>query len=354
MDSHGNEKYVELNADREELKGFSRSFAELEWLLLLLVLLYVAVPGTYVRDEFALVLTMGLFAAFVILFRYVNFYRESRRWNLVIETWVMIMFVGVVLWFTGRQESPLINIYLLVIIFSALTLGKLHTMVVVVAIAVVYLFIGYSVEGTSIVSLDTFSLLMAELAPFVLVAYLTTMLSSDIQMARREIKQLATTDELTDIFNMRAFRFVFDKELQRSIRYTKTFSLLMIDADGFKEMNDQLGHTGGDRLLKTLAGKFRAELRGADSLARYGGDEFIVLLPETDKATAAKAAERLRSSVAELEIKEAGKRFSPTVSIGVATYPDDGSTADGLLECADQALYECKRRNGNCVTARQT
>jgi len=340
-----------LETDHQELRGFSRSYAELEWLLLALVLLYFAVPDTYVASEFALVVAMSAFAAFVLLFRYANFYQDYTRFKLVLEAWMLVLFVSTVLWLTGRHESPLINLFLLVIIFSSLTLGKMHTLALVAAIAAIYLLMGYSVQGPGIISLQSFSALMAGVVPFLLVAYLTTMLSSDIQLAKGEVKQMATTDELTDVLNMRAFRFVFDKELRRSARYAKGFSLLMIDADGFKKTNDLFGHRVGDRLLQLLATKFQMELRSSDTLARYGGDEFVVLLPEAGKDTALTVAERLRGTISSLSMEEQSQQYRPSVSIGVASYPDDGLTVTDLLDSADKALYESKHKGGDSVTA---
>ncbi|MBS1269841.1 MAG: putative signaling protein [Gammaproteobacteria bacterium] len=240
---------MQLDVEREELKGFSRSFGELEWLLLVLVMLYYSVPGTFVADKVALVGVMLVFAVFVLVFRYANFYLEEARWKLFLELWVLALFVICVLWFTGRHESPLVNLYLLVIIFSAVTLGKIHTMFIVCALAVAYIAMAYATVGPSIMSLQAFSRLMTDLAPTVLVAYITTMLSADVQVAKNAIKRLATTDEMTGLFNMQAFSLMLDKEVHKSTRYSETFSLIMFDSDGLKKVNDRYGHDAGDYLI---------------------------------------------------------------------------------------------------------
>ncbi|RLA02014.1 MAG: GGDEF domain-containing protein, partial [Gammaproteobacteria bacterium] len=128
--------------DKEELKGFTRSMAELQWLLLILAILYFFIPTRPITDSDSLVISMVSYAAFVILFRYLNFQARESRWKLAIETWAMITFITIVLLHTGMAESPLLNLYLLVIIACAITLGKIMTLLEVMLIACCYLYLG--------------------------------------------------------------------------------------------------------------------------------------------------------------------------------------------------------------------
>lgn len=339
------------DVEQEELRGFSRSIAEIEWLLLILGLLYLFVPSAVITDRGYVIGAMVGFAAFVVSFRYFNFYRSETRWKLALETWAMIALISMLLWHTGKIDSPLFNLYLLVIIASALTLGKLATLMEVALISCWYLFMGYSVHGTEVFSLQTFSELMSTFGPFLLVAYLTTMLSADIHHAKRRIVSISETDELTGLPNMRAFRSLHEREMQRYGRYGHAFALMMIDTDGLKEVNDRYGHEAGNRLIIMVANTIRERMRNADILARYGGDEFILLLPETSSGQVLEVAERIRTAVEHCSFDEQGARVSTTVSIGIACCPDDAINTQELIDKADAALYQSKNSGRNRTTA---
>lgn len=212
-----------------ELRGFNRSLAEIEWLLLILILAHVIIPGAPVVDQPQVIGACSLFALFVLGFRYFNVLRVEARWKLTIETWAMIALTAFVVWKTGRIDSPLMNLYLLVIIFSGLTLGKIVTLLEVALIASLYLHAGYADLGDDIFAYHTFSNLMLSFAPFVLVAYLTALLGADIQVARASVQKLSETDELTGLPNMRAFMASLERECRQSAVAGTTFGLLMID-----------------------------------------------------------------------------------------------------------------------------
>jgi len=339
-----------LNIAQEELRGFSRSFAELEWLMLILCLLYLFVPGAAIDDRSAVIQTMLAFACFVIIFRYTNFHRSETRWKLAVETWGMIIFISWMLWNTGLVHSPLINLYLLVIIACALTLGKLVTFMELTLISCWYLYMAYNSYGDDVFSLMTFSELMSTFSPFVLVGYLTTMLSSDIHYARQQIVAASETDELTKLPNMRAFNALLQKENARFKRYNKPFSIMMIDIDELKTVNDRFGHETGNRLIVMAANSINERIRSADVVARYGGDEFVMLLPETDAGQLQELAERIRTAVENTAFDEQGHRVSTTVSIGLASCPTDAVSPKDLIHKADTALYSSKRAGRNRTT----
>ena len=140
-----------------------------------------------------------IYAGFVIGFRYFNIYRNESRWKIAIETWAMLGFITWVLYNSGRLESPLVNLYLLTIVTSALTLGKLITMLEMALVVACYVFLGYSTTGNSLFWLYNAGDFMSQLAPMLLVAYITTMLSADIRSALSRIKIISETDELTGI-----------------------------------------------------------------------------------------------------------------------------------------------------------
>lgn len=339
----------QLNVEHVELKGFSRSIAELEWLLLILVILYNVVPGNVIDDKWLMIKSCMFFAGFVLAFRYLNFYEKETRWKLAIEIWVMIAFITWILWHTGKIDSPLLNLYLLVIITSGLTMGKVTTLLILLLITSVYVYMGYPVYSDTTFSLQNFGLMMTIFSPYLLIAYLTTMLSADLQYARKMFKYLSETDEMTGLNNLRAFNTILSLEIKKSARYQQLFSILMIDADSLKKINDQFGHEAGNRLIKTIANTIQSCLRESDTLARYGGDEFISLLPQTIQEKAVEVGERIRKAVENTAFDLDGRQIRSTVSIGIASFPAHADNINELLQKADLALYNSKDSGRNRV-----
>jgi diguanylate cyclase (GGDEF)-like protein len=170
-------------------------------------------------------------------------------------------------------------------------------------------------------------------------------------IVRERVENLAATDGLTGLFNRRYFDSALARELARCDRNSTSLALLIADVDHFKSFNDTYGHAMGDLVLKKVAEVFGSGLRKADVLARFGGEEFVVILPNVTARGALESAERLRSSVARSPLHPGGPRKSVTVSIGFALFPDDASDAKALLEAADGALYEAKRLGRDRVVA---
>jgi diguanylate cyclase (GGDEF)-like protein len=164
-----------------------------------------------------------------------------------------------------------------------------------------------------------------------------------------QIQQMAITDELTGLFNRRYFMQELGREIARVQRSRQPFALLMIDIDWFKQINDQWGHSEGDRMLKEVAGALKGASRKSSIIARYGGEEFVCLLPETPLAGGVLGGERLREAVAALT----GMPRAITISVGVAAFPDHGSEGETLIIRADEALYAAKAAGRNCVLSAQ-
>jgi diguanylate cyclase (GGDEF)-like protein len=165
-----------------------------------------------------------------------------------------------------------------------------------------------------------------------------------------QIQQQALTDALTGCYNRRSFEMQLDREMKVSKRQHQPLSLIMLDLDRFKQLNDSVGHDAGDAALRKLADCFKQELRGVDSAARFGGDEFAVILPQAYMEGALIVAERLRASIAEIQIPGFGNL---SASIGIATFPSHGTSRTDLVNAADAALYQAKRagRNRVCMFA---
>jgi diguanylate cyclase (GGDEF)-like protein len=330
---------------QDELKGFSRTIAEIEWLLLILVLLQQLSQDDDSGSRSIVLLSLLIYGCFVMAFRYVNLYRRESQWKLAIETWVMIAFITWVVWNTGKLASPLLNLYLLTIVTSALALGKMVTLLEMGLITACYVFLSDFSRAPSVMSY--LGDMTAQLAPMVLVAYITTLFSADIHYGLNKARAASETDELTGIYNMRGFGAIVDREFQQSERYSRPFALMMIDCDNLKEVNDKYGHEGGNKLLRHLVQTVQAKLRNTDVIARYGGDEFVVLLPETNGKGGLELSERIRAAVAASQFEIQDAAVTSTVSVGITSYPDDGGSVVALLEKADKAMYRAKTGGKN-------
>ncbi len=165
----------------------------------------------------------------------------------------------------------------------------------------------------------------------------------------QKMEELAITDGLTGLFNHRYFQEAFQRELERAERQNQKLTLLIMDIDHFKGFNDSFGHPAGDFILKSLAQVLKKNARKIDVLARYGGEEFAALLPGIDKKNARKTAERWRRNVQRSTFKSGGQSFAITLSIGFATYPEDGHAKIELIEKADRGLYDAKENGRNQV-----
>lgn len=170
-----------------------------------------------------------------------------------------------------------------------------------------------------------------------------------IESDEQELKQLATHDGLTGVYNYRSFHMLLEDEIARSRRYSKSLAVLMLDIDHFKQVNDDYGHPAGDAVLRGLATRLVAQVRDVDRVCRYGGEEFTVILPETG-SDMHKVAERLRSAIEEqpFEIGD-HERINITVSIGIAGFPADADSVDALVAAADAGLYAAKEGGRNRV-----
>ena len=153
-----------------------------------------------------------------------------------------------------------------------------------------------------------------------------------------QIRQLALTDPLTGLANYRRFLEAIDSEIKRCVRSARSFALLLLDLDGLKTINDSHGHPVGSRALRRVANILRIHCRAIDTAARYGGDEFVVVLPETGQEAARHVAQRISD-----ESGKDGEHPAISVSVGLAVFPQDGKTIDELLTAADRSLYREKR-----------
>lgn len=177
---------------------------------------------------------------------------------------------------------------------------------------------------------------------------------TDHVQAMEQLRELATVDDLTKLLNRRQFLASLDAEYRRSVRSNANLSVLMIDADNFKQINDRHGHAAGDTVLRALAERCRSVLRKSDFVGRVGGEEFAAALAETDLKAGFETAERLRRMVEKHPVELGGSPIPVTVSLGVAATEGQAVHPQELLKLADRALYEAKATGRNKVVAHRS
>ncbi len=166
----------------------------------------------------------------------------------------------------------------------------------------------------------------------------------------QKTEQLTITDDLTKLFNSRYLNLYLSREIKRCKRHGIPLSIIFLDLDGFKGINDQYGHLAGSGTLTEVGSILAEGIRESDILARYGGDEFVAVLPETPASGAVVIAERLRCSIAENSfLKSLGLAARISASFGIASYPDHALTPEALIQKADQAMYRVKERDKNGI-----
>ncbi|PXX99967.1 hypothetical protein CR157_04190 [Halomonas sp. LBP4] len=327
---------------RVQIQGFTTGLHQVEWLLVSLVALYLVIIGTPDEGGWGLVVATSAYFGFSLVASRLSFFGERQRWLLAMHTWVMI---GFITWFLYRTEGvtgPMMSLYLLAVVTSALTLGVLATLLEVVAIAACTLLL-FHLAGGSVMTPANLTLFGTNIIAFLIVGYLTSALVNAIHVSNRMLLDMASLDSLTGLFNRRAFDDLVKPIHALAQRSRRPYSVVVIDIDELKVINDSLGHGAGDQAILALARQLQDCKRSSDLLARYGGDEFVMLLPDTDADGARIMMQRLVAT---------DKGDEPRISIGVASYPEHGDRFERLLEYADSAMYHSKSSGGNRVSVR--
>jgi diguanylate cyclase (GGDEF)-like protein len=326
-----------------------RSTRSIEILCLALAALVLIWSGALTAQMWPVIGLLAAFALAIVGFRGRRFLPGRSRTKLLIESWSMMIFITCVLWFTGKGGSPLFNLYLLPVILSALTLGRVVTLLQVAAIAICHLLLAMTTPGLDAVSLFYASQLVGQVAPILLVAFLTTTLSADITEARERIENLAQNDSLTGLYNVRMFNELWQREHDACELNRGVYALLMIDMDKLKEINDVFGHEAGNSAITLVAQCLQRSIRATDHAARFGGDEFAVLLPGASPEVAEAVIKRVRHNVYKTTLDLRSRMIRCSVSIGVVNYPKDAKDMRDLRSLADDRMYRDKelRRNPN-------
>jgi diguanylate cyclase (GGDEF)-like protein len=315
-----------------------RGFVIMRWLI---VAGYVTLARTGVVDisERALALSAGALVIYNLLFSWQRLYvaRADPR-MLTLIRYLDVAMVSIVLVALHDTRNPVWAVYIIALTSIAHLVTKREMTWYVVWIVANYAAAaaiigaqGYYIPWAYVIVASVGILLMGMNAG---------LLAGGEQRLRDVIHQAATTDSLTGLPNRHYFHESYNQSLDAAMASDTPLALMLLDVDHFKEINDRDGHPAGDDKLRDVAQALGATMRRGDMVARYGGDEFIVVAPHATRDDALALAERLRESVA---------RSSTSVSIGVAMFPDDAQKQDALIEAADAALYRAKQAGRNCV-----
>jgi diguanylate cyclase (GGDEF)-like protein len=271
------------------------------------------------------------------------------RWRLPIEAGAAITFLTILLVLTGGKDSPFFFGYILLLGAGSVWASVRGAAVLALATSTAYL-VGVLVPFNSVpTGAADISRIAFNLIALALVAYVSAVVGREQRRAREEALRLSRYDSLTGLHSRDYFLAEMEQEILRAARSGRPFALLMFDLDGLKAANDRFGHASGDTLLRAVADTLRGDIRITDVAARWGGDEFVLLLPETDITGAMLVADKVRIDIGRLALPHDGLVVRTSASIGLVTYPDDGKSSTELMRRADLAMYEAKRRGRDQV-----
>ncbi|MBL8200953.1 MAG: GGDEF domain-containing protein [Chromatiales bacterium] len=327
----------------DALQGIARSIREVQLLLLLVTALFHFVAREAIASSTNWFLTLLVFGITVLAMPLVPRLRGQPRLRLVLEIAAMALFITALIAQAGESAGPLSHLYLLPVVTAALLLGRQATGLLLLMILVARLLVGALDQGLEALAMPALIGLFAELAPTLLVAFLTSALSSDLDRATRTIRFLAERDDLTGLYNLRSFSKLADAEHGAASEAGAPSALLMVDVEQLGQINDRFGHEAGDRALRAVAASIQRATRTGDLCARYGGDEFVILLPRCGRAAADAVANRIRHDVfsGTQDFDYAMRRLA--VTVGVAAAPDDGHELRSLFRKAVRNLRKEKQ-----------
>ena len=329
--------------------AYDRVVRIVSWVFILATSTIVAVTGLW-RDNqpaiFALLAAAGLFVLIVHDLLPTGALGTAK---FVLEGSVAVTFATLLVVLTGREASPFFFTFPLIVGGAALVVSPRVTFGLASAASIAY--IGATAPpGSGGLPPMTVAIVGINITALILLAYVAMVIAREQRRVRDAAIRLSTIDNLTGLFNRTFFFAAVEREIARSARSGRGFCLLMMDLDELKQINDRHGHFFGDRVLRGVGEVIRSGGRRIDTSARYGGDEFVVLLPETDPTGAYVLAEKIRLGVSELRVDVAGSLIQPSISVGVVSYPEDGRTSDELMIAADTSMYRSKRSGKNRVT----
>ena len=266
------------------------------------------------------------------------------RLRLPIEAAAALVFLTVLVIMTGGHASPFFFGYILIVGAAALVTTGPRAATLAIISSLAYLIAVIVPSPDAPLSATDLGRVAFNLVSIALVMYVAAVIGSEQRRARDEALRLSRIDLMTGLHNRSYLISELEQEILRAGRTGRPFAVAMLDLDGLKAANDRFGHAAGDSLLRAVSEVLVGNIRATDVAARYGGDEFVLLLPETDLAGAVRVAEKVRVDISRIVLPQDGGVVRSSASVGVATFPEDGRSANELLRRADMAMLEAKRR----------
>ena len=346
------DKYDAVSGELEGRSSgnYTTALRVLWWVSIAAVLIGVGLSDAYDESQAAIYVVGAIAVGAVVLLHDLLPKRYRVTPVIALEVLLAIGLTTALLVLTGYGTSPFVFGYNLVAVAVALALGG--PMALVVATLASLAFVGVLAIDPRLSSYTTADLLRVglQLGSIWLLAYVAGVFASGERRMRATVLQMSRTDALTGLYNRGQLFPTLEEEVQRTRRSERGFCLLMVDLDGLKAVNDSYGHHRGDEVLRQLGNVFRHSIRLVDTAYRYGGDEFLVLLPETDFAGAFVVAEKIRAGAEEIGLAAGGGELLTSVSIGLVSCPEDGTSAEELMIAADRAMYQAKSLGKNQVS----
>jgi diguanylate cyclase (GGDEF)-like protein len=336
--------------DGVPVRTYDRVVRIVSWVFLLATTTIVAVSGLWPDTQQAILILMVLAGLFVLVVHELLPEDALGPAKFALEGSVAITVATMLVALTGGVASPFFFTFPLIVGGAALVVSPPITITLATIATLGYLLAVVLGSPEAVTSATTIAVVGVNLTAMILLAYVAMVIAREQRRSRDAAIRLSTIDPLTGLFNRGFFFAALEREIARSARSGRGFCLLMMDLDELKAINDRLGHFHGDRVLRAVGEVVSAGVRRIDTAARYGGDEYVVLLPETDPTGAFVLAEKIRLGVEDMGVELPGEAPRPSLSIGVVSYPDDGTTADELMISADGAMYRSKRAGKNRVT----
>lgn len=336
--------------ERRGRGSYATAVRVLWWVSIAAVLIGVGLSDAYDATQTAIYALGAIAVGAVVLLHDLIPDRLRSGPVVAFEILLAIGLTTALLMLTGFGSSPFVFGYNLVAVAVALALGGPVALVVAMLATLAYLGVlglDPAFGGYATADLLRFGL---QIGSIWLLAYVAGVFASGERRMRATVLQMSRTDALTGLYNRSQLFPTLEQEVQRTRRSERGFCLLMIDLDGLKSVNDSYGHHRGDEVLRLLGGVIRHSIRLVDTAYRYGGDEFLVLLPETDFAGAFVVAEKIRSGTEEMGLAAGGGELLTSVSIGLVSCPEDGTSAEELMIAADRAMYQAKSLGKNQVS----
>lgn len=326
--------------------AYDRVVRIVSWVFILATSTIVAVTGLYRETQPAIFVLLALAGIFVLVVHDLLPSNALGPAKFVVEGSVAITFATILILLTERETSPFFFVFPLIVGGAALVVSPPVTLALAAVASLGYL-IALTAGRVDPLGPTTIATVSINLTALILLAYVAMVIAREQRRARDAAIRLSTVDPLTGLFNRTFFFAAVEREIARSARSGRGFCLLMMDLDELKAVNDRHGHFIGDRVLRGVGEVIAEGVRRIDIAARYGGDEFVVLLPETEVTGAYVLAEKIRMGIADLSVP--GTEVRSSMSVGVVSFPDDGRTSDELMISADQAMYSSKHAGKNRV-----